>query len=203
MESPAPHADKDAAWVSIETRAQLSEVQRFCSNVERLFRINPYLRIHSWIRSEQDVYRVELRNLSNGLDERFVMSARHKDDTLLLAYEDRLKRSTSIEFERCDRGTRVRITDDYSGPPESERTARSGEVDRSLTAWGQALSGYLDSERRFGRFGLWHAWLDRIWLRMSPAARRITLILLAIAIAEVALTIVVGSVIWLETRSLP
>ena len=202
MDMPAAHEDPDAAWVSIETRANLSDVQRFCSNVERLFRINPHLQIRGWTRSGQDVHRVELRNLSNGREERFMMSAvRRQDNALMLVYENRLKRSTTIQFERCDRGTRVRITDDYSGPSESERRARSAEVDRSLTAWGFALSGYLEHERRMGRFKLWHAWLDRVWLRMSPAARRIALILVAVGIAEIAITIVIASVMWIELRS--
>jgi hypothetical protein len=145
-----------------------------------------------------------LRNLSNGQDERFEMSASHPDENaLLLVYAERLKCSTSIELERCDCGTRLRITDDYSGRPESERRERTAEVDRSLTAWALALRAYLDRERRLGRFGLWHTWLDRVWLPMSPSGRRIALVLVWIAVTEVALTIVILLVIWLESGAAP
>jgi len=201
MESRDAPVDQDAAWVAIQTRAQLPEVRRFCANVERLFRINPYLEIRRWSEPHAQTYRVELRNLSNGQVENFRMSASRPDENaLLFVYADRLKRSTCIALEGCGHGTCVRITDDYSGSPESERVQRNAEVDRSLTAWGVALRAYLERERHFGRFALWHAWLDRVWLPMTPAARRIAWILIWIAAAEVALTVVIVIALWLESR---
>lgn len=201
MDPHAAHREEDAAWVAIETRAQIAEVQRFCARVERLFRINPYLQIRSWRALRPDVFEVGLRNLSNDLDQTFVISAfRPREDALRLVYDRGLKRSTAIELERCDRGTRVRITDDYSGTPESERRARVTEVDRSLTAWGIAFRSYLDREHRYGRFALWHALLDRVWLPMSASGRRIAIVLVVIAAAEIALTTVLALVIWLEGR---
>ncbi len=208
MSGAVTDPDEDAAWVTVETRAGILEVQRFCAKVERLFRLNPYLEIQTWTRTGTDTYRVEMRNLSNGHDQQLsIHHSRPSEGSILLTYGTgsgtELKRSTRIEYEPFGSGSRVRITDDYSSAPASERLTRSGEVDRSLTAWGLALRGYLERERRMGRFVLWHGFLDRVWLPMKPSARRISLIIVWVTLAEIALGILVALIFWLETRPAP
>ncbi|RPI40698.1 MAG: hypothetical protein EHM59_21455 [Betaproteobacteria bacterium] len=201
--SASPTDFDDEAWVSVESRASLAQARRLCDSVERLFRINPYLEIQSWQERDADGCRVSLRNLSNGQAQTLVFRvSRPAEDKILLSYETGLKRESRIELEPFEHGSRVKITDDYSGRPVTERHARVSEVDHSLTAWGHALRGYLERERRFGRIALWRWFLDRVWLRMKPSARRISVVVTLLTLAELVLVVLVALVYWLESSAL-
>lgn len=194
MKEAAPN---DAAWVAIESTLGPAELKAFCRDLERLYRINPYLEFRAW-RDEQDGASVEFRNLSNG-----------RDYALKLAIEDGSPSGFSVRYDRGIRrttrfaidampggGSKLTITDDYTG---ASADADLGEVDRSLHAWGVALSTYLQREARWHRYALWRWYMRRVWVPMKPAARRITFIILMIALAEVALFALVMAIYWAET----
>lgn len=185
----------DAAWVVLETGLDPGELAAFCSEVERLYRINPFLEFASWEQEAPDRFRAEVLNHSNG--QRTVMRARvarTPDPGLRVDYAEGLKKSTRFEIEPAPAGSRLTITDEYGPAGEAQAAA----VDRSLHAWGVALKVYLERDRRWGWLPLYRWTVERVWLPMKPAARRITFLVLVIAIADVALIALGFAIYWIE-----
>ena len=191
-----PPPARDASWVSVDTPLELAALRDFCADIERLFRINPYLEFVAWQRSGADSHRASYRNLSNHQCVTVDMwIERESDDVFSLVYSDGIKARTRWELEPLAAGSRLTITDDYSRLPDAERTVRIDEVDKSLSAWGWALHEYLQRERRWGSFAPWRWYMRRWWLPMTPRARRITYMLVLLTAAEMVL-IMLGALIY-------
>jgi hypothetical protein len=204
MTFDATRAD-DAAWVNVPTSLAPEALGAFCADLERLFRLNPYLEFHQWQPLGQDRYRTELTNHSNA---RRVVLEMHVERQSVLAfrvdYASGVKKSTSFQIRQQPGGSSLVITDDYSERPEGSAAGREAEVDRSLHAWGVALHDFLAAERRWGWLPLWHIAVRRLWLPMTPSGRRITRLLLLIAAAELLLIVVavMGSGYVIQMQSL-
>lgn len=186
----------DAAWVVLQTPLAPAELLAFCGNLERLYRINPFLEFASWEQSAPDRFRSEVLNHSNG--QRTVMAARvtrTSDRGLRVDYEAGLKKSTRFEVQPAPDGSRLTITDEYA-PADAQDAAA---VDRSLHAWGVALKAYLERERRWGWLPLYRPAIERLWLRMKPAARRITFLILVIGLADIVLIALGLAIYWIES----
>ena len=195
------HADvpRDASWVIVDTPLSLPALREFCVDIERLLRINPYLEFQRWQRTGADGVSASFRNLSNqqtvALDLRI---ERESDDAFALVYRAGIKARTRFVLEPTGAGSRLTITDDYAGLPPAEREQRLHEVDKSLTAWGWALHEYLRREQRWGRYALWRWYMRRLWLPMTPRARRITYMLVLLTAAEFVLVLLVATIYWIE-----
>ena len=122
---------------------------------------------------------------------RVTRSAPH---ALRVDYAEGLKTSTRFEIQPAPAGSRLTITDEY-GPAAA---AQAAAVDRSLHAWGVALKAHLERDRRWGWLPLYRWTVERVWLPMKPSARRITFLVLVIAIADVALIALGFAIYWLE-----
>ena len=198
IEDAAQGAD-DAAWVIVDTPLEMLALREFCADIERLFRINPCLEFQAWQRSGADSYHARFRNLSNGqtvaVDLRI---ERTSPDEFFAVYGDGIKARTRFTLAPIAGGSSVTITDDYSRLPDARRAQRIDEVDKSLSAWGWALHEYLRRERRWGCYAAWRWYIRRVWLPMTPRARRITYMLLAIAVAELLLTVLAVAIYWIE-----
>lgn len=191
-------AQQDAAWVAIETPLSASRLAEFCGDIERLYRINPYLEVRGW-HTDRDGAHVAYRNLSNGRDYELALRAvRASGYEFTVHYDRGIKRATRFAIETAGNGSRLLITDDYSNAgPDPDL----GEVDRSLHAWGMALRDYLRREARWGRLAPWRWYMRRVWVPMKPRARRIVYILLIVTLAEVALFALVMAIYWAERSS--
>jgi hypothetical protein len=188
-------AAQDAAWVAIETPLAASRLAEFCGDIERLYRINPYLEVRYW-RAHADGARVAYRNLSNNRDYELTLKLiRATDRAFAVHYDQGIKHATRFTIEPAENGSRLLITDDYSG---AGLNPDLGEVDRSLHAWGMALRDYLRREARWGRLAPWRWYMRRVWVPMKPSARRIAYILLIVTLAEVALFALVMAIYWTE-----
>jgi len=186
----------DAAWVVLETPLAPAELAAFCGDLERLYRINPFLEFASWEQGAPDRFRAEVLNHSNG--QRTVMAAtvtRTSDRALRVDYTEGLKKSTRVEIQPAPAGSRLTITDEYA---PTGAGARDAAVDRSLHAWGVAIKAYVERDRRWGWLPLYRWTTDRVWLPMKPAARRITFLVLVIALADVLLIALGFAIYWLE-----
>ena len=187
----------DAAWVVIETPLVPGTLAAFCSDLERLYRINPYLEFRLWRATAPGGYAVAFRNLSNRREFELQLTLeRNSAGDFTVRYDRGIKRSTRFEIESAASGSRLRITDDYHG----EAAADLGEVDKSLHAWGVALREYLLRERRWGWCVPWRWYMRRVWVPMKPSARRITYIILMVTLAEIALIALVLAIYWIEHR---
>ena len=187
---------RDAAWVVVETPLALPALRDFCNDIGRLFRINPYLEFQAWEHRGADRYHGRWRNLSNqqtvAIDMRL---ERTSPDEFSMVYRDGIKARTRFALEPSAAGSRITITDEYSRLPDAERAQRIDEVDKSLNAWGWALHEYLRYEQRWGGFAPWRWYMRRLWLPMTPRARRITYMLLVLTAAELVL-ILLGAIIY-------
>ena len=185
----------DAAWVVIETPLVPGDLTAFCSDLERLYRINPYLEFRLWHPTVSGSFAVAFRNLSNRREFEVQLTLeRNPAGGFTVRYDRGIKRSTRFEIESAASGSHLRITDDYHG----EAAADLGEVDRSLHAWGVALRDYLLRERRWRWCGPWRWYMRRVWVPMKPSARRITYIILMVTLAEIALIALVLAIYWIE-----
>ena len=199
MTGTRPHPARDASWVSIDTPLSLTALRDFCADIERLFRINPYFEFQTWRRTGADSYHATYRNLSNRQTVALDMGIeRESDDAFSLVYRDGIKARTRFRIEPSAAGSRITITDDYSRLPETERARRIDEVDKSLNAWGWALHEYLRHEQRWGGCAPWRWYMRRLWLPMTPRARRITYMLLLLTAAEAVLILLGAMIYWIE-----
>lgn len=193
-------APTDAAWVVIDTPFAPAALAEFCGDLERLYRINPYLEFRAWKDAGTGRFETAFRNLSNGREYQLRLTLeRPAPNEFAVHYDRGLKRRTSFEIEPAPGGSRLKITDDYSAPAAAS-AVDVGEVDKSLHAWGTALCDYLRREARWGRFGLWRWYMRRVWIPMKPAARRITFIILLVTLAEIVLFALVMAIYWAESR---
>jgi hypothetical protein len=103
-------------------------------------------------------------------------------------------------LESAPGGSRPVLTDGYAGLPEKERVSRIAEVDKSLTAWSWALHAYLRREHRWGSNPLWRWTMQRFWLPMRLAARRVTTLIVLASLAEFAFFLLVALIWWIEHR---
>jgi hypothetical protein len=181
----------------LETPLDSAELAAFCRDLERLYRINPFLEFASWEQPAPDRLRAEVLNHSNG--QRTVMVAtvtRTSDRALRVDYAEGIKKSSRFEIDPAPGGSRLTITDEYHPAGAS---AQEAEVDRSLHAWGMALKTYLARDRRWGWLPLYRLTVERAWLPMKPAARRITFLILVIGLADVALIALGVAIYWIES----
>ncbi len=188
----------DAAWVTLESAASAAEIADFCRDIERLYRVNPFLEFKSWQRLAADRFRADVLNHSNrqrGVLEGII--ARSSEFEFRIDYTSGIKKCTRFEVQPTDRGARLTITDEYH-PAAGTGSALEEQVDRSLHAWGVAIKACLERERRWGRYALYRWAIRRVWLPMSPAGRRITFLLLVIALADLALIALGFAIYWLE-----
>ena len=192
-------AARDASWVIVETPLDLPALRDFCADIERLFRINPYLEFQAWQHSGADNYHARFHNLSNQRTVTLDMGIeRASADEFSVVYRDGIKARTRFALEPTTAGSRITITDDYSRLPDAARAQHIGEVDKSLNAWGWALHEYLRHEQRWGRFAPWRWYMRRLWLPMTPRARRITYMLLVLTVAELVLILLGAMIYWIE-----
>jgi hypothetical protein len=192
---------QDASWVVIDTPLGLAELRRFCGDVERLYRINPYLEIHAWQPLAAGGFRVGWRNLSNDQAATLELSREpESENAFSVAYSHGIKRRTRFLLEPAPGGSRLVVTDDYASLPEEQRASRIAEVDKSLTAWGWALHAYLRREHRWGANPLWRWTMQRIWLPMRPSARRIARLIVLASLAEFGFFLLVALIWWIEHR---
>lgn len=195
------HTGEDSSWVVIDTPLAPEALREFCGDLERLYRINPYLEIQSWTPTGAGRARVAWRNLSNRqATELELHRVRESDNAFAVSFSAGIKHATHFRLEPAGAGSRLTITDRYDGLPPDERTRRLDEVDRSLNAWGWALHAHLRREHRWGANPLWRWTMRRVWLPMRPSARRITTLIVLVSIAEFVFFLLVALIYWSEHR---
>lgn len=194
---PAGVAGQNVAWVVVPSHFDSSALQRFCGDVERLFRINPYLEFSNWSTTATGRHHARWRNQTNQQSFDMDLRVTPSDDGLLVIYESGLKRATRFRISPAETGSTLTIIDDYGEVSEEEAAARLGEVDKSLKAWGEALRVYLLQERRWSRFAPYR-WYRTLWLRLKPSARRIATLLILFSLAELAFVAFVALIYWIE-----
>lgn len=196
MNAEGAEPARDAAWVVLDTPLSAAELAAFCRQTEKLYHINPFLEVKSWQQSDPRRFRASLRNESN--DQEMLLDAcitSESERAWRIEFAGGLKRGTRFEVEPLPSGSRLTITDEYR--PMSD--AAASEIDRSLHAWGVAIKTFIERDRRWRWLPLYRYYMRRVWLPMTPAARRIMFIVLVVAIADIALIALGFAIYWLES----
>jgi hypothetical protein len=180
-----PLDSADAAWASLPAPFPPGELAELCRDIEALFRLNPYYYFDVWRQTGPDAFHIELENQSNktrqalGLD--ITPGPGHG---VTVTYDQGIKKRTVFTIDPTLNGSRLTITDDYERLPETERVQRQAEVDKSLTAWAEALRLYFLRLRRWSWLPGWRWYIRRVWMPMKPAARRVVWFIYLITVAE-------------------
>jgi len=193
-----PAAGDNAAWVTIETPLAADALAAFCTDVEHVYRINPYSEFRFWRLIASGHWHTAYRNLSNNTDVELEMTfTRTSACGFEVNYSHGIKRRTRFNIRPAPAGSTLVIVEDYE---DVARAQAELETDRSLHAWGVALHEYLNRHARWQWCAPWRWYMRRVWVPMKPSARRITCIILLITLAELVLFALVMAIWWAENR---
>lgn len=191
-------ARDNAAWVTIETPLAADALAAFCTDLEHVYRINPYLEFGTWCEIAPNTWHAVYRNLSNGIDvDVELILVRTSAFGFTVNYSRGIKHCTRFGIRATTTGSTLDIIDEYEDVPR-EQAGR--EADRSLHTWGIALHEYLRRHAYWRWCAPWRWYMRRVWTPMKPMARRITYVILLITLAEIALFGLVIAVWWSEHR---
>lgn len=196
-----PASSEDAAWASFKTPFSEKQLLEFCQDVERLFRINPYLEFSQWEQKGSNQYHFAGKNISTEptvLEFTLDLTVESLEDGIRVNYAQGLKSSTTFKVEPSAEGSQLTITEDYGSIPEQERQERLNEVDRSLIKWANDIQMYIMQWQRWSKFPLWRWYMRRVWQPLKPTARRIVYMILWISVVEIALIALGGAIYWAE-----
>jgi hypothetical protein len=197
-----PVDSADAVWVSLDVPQSPTSVMQEWRDVETMLRLNPYYYFQTWSRTGPTTYRAEFENQSNQTQNMLAIESREgPGPEFTLHYDSGLKRRTVFSVEAVMGGSRLTITDDYEGVPETERQQRLPEVDKSLKAWGESLRVYFVRLQRWSWLPGWRWYIRRAWIPMKPSARRIVWWIYLIAVAEFFFFLFVLMIFLIEQRS--
>ena len=115
-----------------------------------------------------------------------------------LNYDSGLKRSTRVRVLEAAGSAALEIREQYAPPGDGPLALR--EVDRSLTPWAASIRGYLVRRDRWGWVPGYRVWSGGFWLRMTPRERRITRIMVWIAVLEFVVFLFVFAIFWNELQ---
>jgi len=208
-----PVGDGNCTWVTVEVPLAPPEALRFCHDIERLLRLNPYLEIRSW----QEIpgpfqpgkrYHLQALNEMTGLEHDLDLTLTALDcDTLCMQYSHGAKQLLEIrtgareqESSRHHRACFLTLREHYD--TSAATAVLEKEVDRGIVRWGSAIHKHLRDLRRWGWLPGYRT-LRRFWLSMSPRHRRIGRLLIWIGVAEFLFFLFIMTIFCLETWAAP
>lgn len=181
---------EDAVWAAFNTSMTVEQLVRFCQDdVERLFRINPYLEFSKFEQLGDTQFRMVGKNSSQeqAFDFDEVFDVELLDDGVRVLYRDGLKKTTTFQVEVVEQGSKLTITDDYRKLSEEEKQARLGEVDQSIVPWAEYLQRFILTWKQFSWLAPWRWYMQKVWKQLKPTGRRIAYMLIWITVFEIAL----------------
>ena len=190
---------ENAAWAAINTPLQPDELIEFCrEDIERLFRINPYLEFKEWQSHGDDSYRFSGRNSSQEqpFDFELELHVETLPDGFRIHYRGGLKQETTFKIESSSHGSKLTIHESYPPEPDEQQEESLGEIDRSLTTWAGDIQKFLIMWNQWRWLGPWRWYMNRVWRTMKPSGRRIAYMFWWITLVEIAL-IALGAGIYL------
>ncbi len=191
-EQTAPTMSENSAWAEFNTPFDVDKLKSFCcDDVERLFRINPYLEFTKWQKTGDNQFHVTGKNISQveHFEFDYEMTVTETEQGLRVNYKNDLKLSTSFNVEPAEQGSKLIIIDEYIELSEEDAASRAKEVDQSLVIWANYLQRYILTWKRWSWISPWRWYMRRVWQPMKPMSRRITYMLVWIMVFEIALLI--------------
>lgn len=198
-EEYTPGNSQDAAWAAVNVPLSPAELTQFCQkDLERLFRINPYLEFTTWEQRPDGKVHFSGRNSSQEPPFEFdlILRVEAQADGLTVHYEDGLKLNTRFKVEASEFGAKLTVHEDYRPLSEQALAAQQQEIDRSLTTWAGDLQKFLVMWKQWRWLPPWRWYMNRVWKRLKPSGRRISYMFWWITLVEIAL-IALGTAIYL------
>ncbi|MDW3096110.1 MAG: hypothetical protein R8G33_10595 [Gammaproteobacteria bacterium] len=180
--SPKPEFD-NAAWVRIKTNLDVKTLFEFCQQVERLFRLNPYLIFNHWQQNAKTSITAVWENHSNKKVYQIdtCIELEIKDNEICAKYQSGVKSETYFIVEPSGQSADLVIIDRY----RSSGNDSLDEVDKSIHAWGKGLHKFFKQYSRLRHIPYSEYIIDKYWIRLTPMARRIIYILLVVTAVEI------------------
>ncbi len=173
--------DKDHAWAAVNTPLEIAALVEFCSDVERLIRINPMLEFKYLKRTGENKFDLKGRNISQdpAFEFEYSITIEPLQDGCRIVYSSGIKVCTLIKIESSSGGegeikSKITITDQYASMTDQQREQRLGEVDKSLITWLNDIQRYIITWQKWSKFRIFRWYMRRIWQPMKPSGRRIT-----------------------------
>lgn len=193
----------NSAWVTLEIPVPPAELFVFLQNIERLFRLNPYLDIKQWTESEVGQrFRLQALNEMNGVhyDLDISVEGNEPNSCLKLRYSQGLKDALDITLQAGADPDKTILTlrERYHQPTAEQQEQQLKEVDHSLIPWGQAIRLYVRGLRRWSWFWPYRWYREKFWLGMRPTHRRISRMIIWITVIEFVVFLFVFTIYWLE-----
>lgn len=195
--------ERNAAWAAVNTPLAPRELLAFCrEDVERLFRINPYLEFARWEQLAEHRFHFSGRNSSQAQPFDFDLELQLEElaDGLRIRYRGGLKHQTTFQVEPSVHGSRLTIRDDYPALADEQPRGKIDRVDRSLTTWAGDIQKYLITWKQWHWLPPWRWYMRRVWQRMKPTGRRIAYMFWWITLVEVALILLGAAIYMAEYR---
>jgi len=190
---------ENSAWAGLNTSLTVNELIDFCSDIERMFRINPYLEFTHWSQTNPQHAHIHITNISN--EEPFKLETditiNRLDDGYRIDYADGVKASTHFKIEPNETGSMLKIIDEYHDIDEGDEISIK-QVDKSIVAWAKDVQEYIFKWWRWKWLAPWRWYMRGPWQRMKPPARRITYMLFWITFAELLGFILIFVIFWYD-----
>lgn len=190
------------AWASIYTPLDVNELNHFCLDIIRLYRINPYLEFEKTEHITHNKYHFVGKNISQIPHFAFsvFLDIKQTEQGYEISYSNGIKSNTILTIEASESSndlvkSKLTISDVYQ-PDQAKENMSS--VDKSLITWMEEIQKYLLSWKKWSKYRLWRWYMKRIWQPMKPSGRRITYMLLWISAAEIALIALGVGIYFLE-----
>jgi len=190
---------ENVAWASLNTAMTAEELYAFCSDIERLFRINPYLEFNKWHKNDDGSIDISIRNISNQepVDLETKLSINAQENEYEILYSDGIKLRTRFQVEENETGSSLKIFDEYKHEDVDDEGVLK-QVDKSIVAWAKDIQEYIFKWQRWKWFLPWRWYMQGPWQRMKPPARRISYMLFWITFAELLGFFLIFIIFWYD-----
>lgn len=172
----------NAAWVHADIPLPPAALLDFLADGERLWRLNPYLKIDRW-QARPDGFALVGVNEANACPIDVCVRREPTAEGWRAIYERGLKRETEFAVAPRQGGSLLVVTERYA-PVAGADDPRAKEADPSLVPWIAALRRHLVARQRFGRLPGWRWWHERFLPSLAPSQRRIVRLLIGITAIE-------------------
>lgn len=179
--SPKPEFN-NAAWVRIPAYIDANALSNFCLNIEKVFRLNPYLYIMQWHTADDhaDVFwQNHSTEIALQVNTRLTVESSKKE--VCIRYQSGIKVATYFIIEATNAGADLIILDRYADDVDDSKS----QVDKSIHAWGEALHRFFKHYKYLRLFPFMDRVINQFWIKLSPMARRVTYILFVVTVVEI------------------
>lgn len=192
---------ENSAWVTLAIPAPPEELTVFLKNVERLFRLNPYLDIKQWEELADNRFHLKALNEMNGVHYDLDIALESQQGMrAFLRYSQGLKAALEVTIEAgSDSKNAILTLREYYHKTESALDEQQlKEVDHGLVPWGNCIRAYVQGMRRWSWFKPYCWYREKFWLGMRPTHRRIALMLGWVTLLEFVVFLFIFVIYWSE-----